>query len=100
MWKIPIALLAAFTLVAPTVAPAVALPPATDLPEEIQRTEIFTEARSPLNGVPLTAAEYAELEAELQDNPNPAPVKQEYRQLVSLLRLRQAIRSVFPFLLR
>ncbi|MBD3880878.1 glutathione S-transferase [Phormidium tenue FACHB-886] len=81
-------------------APVFALPPATDPPEEIQRTEIITEARSPLNGAPLTAAEYAELEAQIQENPNAAPIKQEYRRLITLLRIRRAIRSVFPFLVR
>jgi len=42
-----------------TPAPATALPPPEDLPEEILRTEIITEARSPIDGQPLTAAEYA-----------------------------------------
>ena len=42
------------------------LPPPEDTPEEILRTEIITEARSPINGELLTAAEYAELQALLQ----------------------------------
>ena len=47
-----------------TAAPAIALPPPDDLPEEILRTEIITEARSPIDGQPLTAAEYAQLQAQ------------------------------------
>lgn len=38
---------------------AIALPPPEDVPEEILRTEIITEARSAIDGQPLTAAEYA-----------------------------------------
>lgn len=69
-----------------------------DIPEEILRTEIITAARSPIDGSPLTAAAYAELQAELQTGPTPA-VAAEARQIVSLLRIRRAIRTIFPFLL-
>ena len=40
-----------------------ALPPPEDTPEEVLRTEIFLTARSPVDGKPLTAAEYAQLQA-------------------------------------
>ncbi len=81
--------------------PADALPSPEDTPEEILRTEVITEARSPIDGTPMTAAEYAELEAQIQDaSQHPPEVAQKYRDLVTLLRLRRAIRSVFPFLLR
>ena len=93
-------LTAAFVALTGSIAPALALPPASDLPEEVQRTEIITEARSPVDGKPMTAAEYAELEAHLQESPYPPEISQKYRNLVNLLRLRRAIRSVFPFLLR
>ncbi|HEY9643227.1 MAG TPA: hypothetical protein V6C57_22245 [Coleofasciculaceae cyanobacterium] len=83
------------------IAPAWALPPATDIPEEVLRTEIITEARSPIDGKLLTAKEYAELEAQIQeDSKQPPEVAPRIRQLVGLLRLRRTIRSVFPFLLR
>ena len=36
-----------------------------DIPEEVLVTEIILEARSPLNGEPLSAAEYAQLQDEL-----------------------------------
>ncbi|NET51390.1 MAG: hypothetical protein F6K09_22505, partial [Merismopedia sp. SIO2A8] len=45
--------------------PALSLPQPEDLPEEVLRTEIITEARSPIDGKPLTAAEYAQLQAQL-----------------------------------
>jgi hypothetical protein len=62
------------------------------------RTEIITDARSPLDGEPLTAAEYAELEAELQ-NPDFAPqLSPEVRQIIFLLQIRQALRGIAPFL--
>ncbi|MBE9182200.1 hypothetical protein IQ268_26900 [Oculatella sp. LEGE 06141] len=83
------------------IAPASALPPVDDLPEEVLRTEIITEARSPLDGSPLTAAEYAELQAEFetrQDEFRP-PVSRDIAEVIRLLYLRRAIRSVFPFLL-
>ncbi|NJR39494.1 MAG: hypothetical protein HC781_12605 [Leptolyngbyaceae cyanobacterium CSU_1_4] len=84
-----------------SLAPALALPPPADQPEEIQRTEIITEARSPLDGQPLSAAEYAELQAQLQARrQTPAILNPEVRRIITQLRIRQAIRSVFPFLLR
>ncbi|MCU0570740.1 MAG: hypothetical protein MUF49_29730 [Oculatellaceae cyanobacterium Prado106] len=78
-----------------------ALPPSQDPPEEIQRTEIITEARSPIDGKPLTAAQYAELQALIQARPETiATLNPEVRRIITLLRLRQGIRSIFPFLLR
>jgi hypothetical protein len=78
-----------------------ALPPPDDTPEEILQTEIITEARSPLDGEPLTAAEYAELIAELEAGPDIRPrLAPELEYTIYLLRLRRVIRSVFPFLLQ
>jgi hypothetical protein len=76
-----------------------ALPPPEDVPEEVLRTEIILEARSPIDGEPLTPAEYALLQEELSRYPEPE-VAPEIRRVIRLLYLRQAIRSVFPFLLR
>ncbi len=78
---------------------AVALPPPEDTPEEILRTEIILDARSPIDGEPLTAAEYAILQDYLSQYPEPE-IAPELRQLIRLLYLRRAIRSVFPFLLQ
>lgn len=77
---------------------ALSLPPSEDTPEEVLRTEIITEARSPLDGKSLTAAEYAELQAQLQARNVTPPLNPKLKQNVSLLRLRQLIRTVLPFL--
>lgn len=81
---------------------ALALPPPEDIPEEVLRTEIILEARSPIDGAPLTPAEYAELQAQLEAVPEnvQAPLTPEVRNVIRLLRLRRVIRSVFPFLMR
>jgi len=78
-------------------ASVMALPPPEDTPEEILRTEIITEARSPIDGKPLNAAEYAELQAQLQARPTPklAPA---IRQNIFLLHLLKTFRLLFPFL--
>jgi len=75
------------------------LPPAEDLPEEVLRTEIITEARSPIDGQPLTAAEYAELQAELRSTDAIKPkVSPKIQRLILLLRVRKVIKSIAPFL--
>jgi hypothetical protein len=78
--------------------PALALPPASDIPEEVLRTEIILEARSPVDGKPLTAAEYAELQAKLQTRPTPPKLNPQVRDTIFLLRLRRTLRTFFPFL--
>jgi hypothetical protein len=77
--------------------PAVCLPPQEDMPEEVLRTEIITEARSPINGKPLTAAEYAQLKAQLEERTLPPQVSPKIRRLIFLLRLRQLFRTIVPF---
>lgn len=75
-----------------------ALPPPEDTPEEVLRTEIIIEARSPIDGKPLTAAEYAELKAELEGRqPTRVQVNPKLRQLIFWLRLRHVIRRILPF---
>ena len=79
--------------------PAWGLPPPEDTPEEVLRTEIITEARSPLDGKPLTAAEYAELKAQLEGRQPPDPqVNPKLRELIFLLQLRHQIRQILPFI--
>jgi hypothetical protein len=81
--------------------PATALPPPEDLPEEVLRTEIITEARSPIDNKRLTAAEYAELQTQLQQRPPENPrdqVSPGLRKTIRLLRLRRFIKTVFPFI--
>lgn len=77
---------------------AVSLPPPEETPEEVLRTEIITQARSPIDGKPLSAAEYAQLEAQLQQRQITPPLSPKVRETISLLRLRRAILTIFPFL--
>ncbi|PSB22463.1 hypothetical protein C7B61_15810 [filamentous cyanobacterium CCP1] len=78
---------------------ASALPPPEDVPEEVLRTEIITEARSPINGESLTASEYAELEEELQRQPDlHSNVSQDVRSLIHLLYVRRTLRFFIPFI--
>jgi hypothetical protein len=78
--------------------PARALPPEDDIPEEILRTEIITTARSPIDGEPLTAAEYAALQAHLRDPNSREAVSPEVAQIIFLLQVRRALKPVFPFI--
>ncbi|MEQ9233627.1 hypothetical protein [Coleofasciculus sp. E2-BRE-01] len=77
--------------------PTLALPPPDDLPEEVLRTEIITEARSPIDGEPLTAAEYAQLKAELAQRGTTPELDPEIQQTVFLLQLLDFVRTVTPF---
>jgi len=79
-----------------TTAQAIALPPPDDIPEEIARTEIITEARSSLDGSPVTAAEYAEQQASLRTAPYPPDAPQRFRDLVLLLQFRRLLRPFLP----
>ena len=74
-----------------------ALPPVADIPEEILRTQIITSARSPIDGKLLTAAEYAELQAKLRVAP-PPKLNPKVRETIFLLRLRNLLMRVFPFI--
>ncbi|MBE9169166.1 hypothetical protein IQ238_17115 [Pleurocapsales cyanobacterium LEGE 06147] len=76
---------------------SLALPPPEDIPEEILRTEIILEARSPINGKPLTAAEYAQLQAQLAESPYPQQLNSEIRQLIFLLEIRKFFKTITPF---
>jgi hypothetical protein len=71
---------------------------AAEIPEEILRTEIITEARSPLTGEPLSAAEYAQLQAELDQPAGGNLLNDDIRRLVFLLEFRRAFKPILPFL--
>lgn len=68
-----------------------------EIPEEILRTEIITEARSPLTGQPLSAAEYARLQAELASPSGNTLLSQDIRYLIFLLQIRRAYQPLLPF---
>lgn len=76
-----------------------ALPPAQDTPEEVLRTEIILDARSPVDGRPMSPAEYAALQAEQQAPYNPpAPLARKVRSTVTLLKVRKFIKTYLPFI--
>ncbi|MEH2193557.1 MAG: hypothetical protein V7K98_13105 [Nostoc sp.] len=75
----------------------IALPPPEDTPEEILRTKIIIEARSPIDGRSLTASEYIQLQAQLQEVP-PPKLDPKIRDQIFLLRLRKTLLQFFPFL--
>ncbi len=76
-----------------------ALPAPEDTPEEVLRTEIITGARSPLDGKPISASEYVQLQAELSAPP-PQQVKLApvIRKQIRLLKLRKFIKTFLPFI--
>lgn len=76
---------------------AIALPPADDTPEEVLRNQILLEARSPLDGEPLTPAEYAALQAQLQEPTDPPQLSSEIRYNIFLLQLLRMFRTLTPF---
>ncbi len=76
-----------------------ALPSAQDTPEEVLRTEIILDARSPIDGKPMDPAEYAALQAKQQtpDQP-PAPLTPKVRFTVKLIKVRKFIKTYLPFI--
>lgn len=78
--------------------PAQALPPAEDIPEEVLRSQVILDARSPVDGKPLTPAEYAELQAKLQSSGSPlAQLSPRVKEVVFLLNLRRLFKTLAPF---
>ncbi|MDY6899264.1 MAG: hypothetical protein SWZ49_14470 [Cyanobacteriota bacterium] len=75
----------------------IALPPEEDISEEVLRTEIILEARSPIDGKPVSVAEYAQLQAQLKTRPYPPILSPKVRQTVFLLRLLKILKTLFPF---
>ncbi|MEM8613603.1 MAG: hypothetical protein AAGF93_16390 [Cyanobacteria bacterium P01_H01_bin.105] len=74
------------------------IPPAEDVPEEILRTEIIFEARSPLDGTSLSAADYAQLQTDLAASQTTLTISSDIRFLVFLLQARRSFKPVIPFL--
>ncbi|MDX2255905.1 MAG: hypothetical protein NW214_10340 [Pseudanabaenaceae cyanobacterium bins.39] len=72
-----------------------------EIPEEVLRTEIYTDARSPIDGNLLTAAEYTELMDKLRSLDHIPPedfVSPQIREVIGLLRLRKFFRQIIPFM--
>jgi hypothetical protein len=73
--------------------------PDADIPEEVLRAEIITEARSPINGKALSAKDFAELVVNTKqqldrDDAIAATSNPKFKETVFLLRLRGFLRSV------
>ena len=79
------------------VSPSVALPPPEDTPEAVLRTEVILEARSRIDGEPLTAAEYAQLQEELAQSRYAPQLSEDVRHTIFLLQLQQMLRIFNPF---
>jgi hypothetical protein len=72
-----------------------------DIPEEVLRAEIYTEARSPVDGRLLSAREYLELQEQLgklDGQTAAALVSPKLRDLIELLKLRRTLRQFIPFI--
>jgi hypothetical protein len=74
--------------------------PVIDIPEEVLRAEIIIEARSPIDGKPLSAIEFAELVLEIEqkterdDGVAAIENNSELKNLLFLIRLRGFFRSI------
>lgn len=68
-----------------------------EIPEEILRTEIILEGRSPIDNQPLSASEYAEMQSKNQQSPYPTELNSDLQQKILLLRLLKMIRTITPF---
>ena len=77
--------------------PSEALPPAEDTPEEILRTEIILEGRSPIDGKPLSTREYEELQAQLSESAFDPELDSDIQRLIFLLQIRKLIKTIIPF---
>jgi MoxR-like ATPase len=75
------------------------LPLAQDVPEEVLRAEIITEARSPIDGKALSATDFAELVVTTKqkldlDDAELAASNSKFKETLLLLRLRSFLKSV------
>jgi hypothetical protein len=75
-------------------------PPMIDIPEEVLRAEIITEARSPIDGKPLSEIAFAELvvqvaqKIEREDAIVAIDNNPQIKNLVLLVRLRGFLQSI------
>jgi hypothetical protein len=74
-------------------------PTPDDIPEEVLRAEIITEARSPIDGKPLSAIDFAELVVRVEqtterDVATASLQNSSVKNLLFLIRLRGFLKSV------
>jgi hypothetical protein len=87
---------ASLNLIFLLILPTIALPPKEDTPEEVLRTEIIIEGRSPLDNQPLTPAEYAQLRQKLATSKYPPEVNSQLRHKIFLLQILKFFRTIIP----
>jgi hypothetical protein len=75
---------------------SIALPPPSDIPKEVLRNETILDKRSPINGEPMTAAEYVEFKDKLAESPYPPQINSKLQQLIFLLQVRKFVKTVIP----
>ncbi len=75
-----------------------ALPPPEDTPEEVLRSQIITEARSPFDNKPLSASEYAILQTQIAQSNLPPNLSPEVKDVIFLLQLFKLLNTFIPFL--
>ena len=76
---------------------ALALPSPEDIPEEVLRTEIILEGRSPITGKYLNPTEYAEIQARLKTSLFSPDIDPEIQELIFLLQIRKLFKTIIPF---
>ena len=74
-----------------------ALPPVEDTPEEILRTEIIFEGRSPITGQALNAAEYEEISDKIKESKFKPELDSQVQEIIFLLNLRKFFKTILPF---
>ncbi|TVQ46004.1 MAG: hypothetical protein EA365_06595 [Gloeocapsa sp. DLM2.Bin57] len=79
-----------------TTQSALSLPDPEDIPEEVLRTEIVLEGRSPIDGEPVTLTEYVELRNQISQSRFPPNLDPEIRHQVFLLELLKFLRIFTP----
>lgn len=79
--------------------PAIALPPPDDIPEEVLRTEIVLEGRSPQTNQALSPQEYVELQQAMRESLTTATeLPPQVRQIVAILKFRKGLRLLIPII--
>ena len=86
-----------WSIAAPAQASSMAID--NDVPEEVLRAEIITEARSPIDGKAISATEFAELVATTKqqierENASLISNSSKVKETLFLLRLRGFLRSI------
>lgn len=76
--------------------PGAAIPPPTDIPEEILAAEIFLQARDN-EGKPLGVTEYALIREKEKEGIYPPLPSPQLREKIFLLQLLHMFRTLIPF---